>query len=51
MGEPVIVLCPCCASTIDTLASDEVQHFECGLCRQQWSMVVDGERHNRYSLT
>ena len=47
----VILLCPCCASTIDATAGPEPQTFDCAHCGQQWSMVVDADRHAAHSLT
>ncbi len=47
---PVIVLCPCCASTLDAYASVDPQDFECVSCGQTWTMVVDYDRVTTYSL-
>lgn len=47
----VILLCPCCASTIDAEASPEPQTFECVSCGQNWVMVVDYDRHTAHALT
>lgn len=49
--EPVILLCPCCASTVDAQALPQPQNFECISCGQTWVMVVDPARQAAYSLT
>ena len=51
MSEPVILVCPCCASTIETSAGPEEQELECATCRQRWSMVVEADRLATFSLT
>lgn len=51
MPEPVILICPCCASTVDAETGGQPQQFECVACGQQWSMVVDGDRLATHSLT
>ncbi len=47
----VILICPCCASTVDAEARPEEQSFECAACGQTWRMVVDADRHATHSLT
>jgi len=49
--EPVILLCPCCASTLDADAGPDEQIFECISCGQNWSMVVSADRQTQHSLT
>ncbi len=51
MNEPVIILCPCCASTVDAYAGDDPQDFDCVQCGQEWSMLVDSDRFSIYSLS
>lgn len=51
MAEPVILVCPCCASTVDAQAGEDLQHFTCIYCGQPWSMVVDADRQAAHSLT
>lgn len=51
MCAQVILLCPCCASTIDAQPGPDIQHFECLSCGQSWSMVVDADRQAAHSLT
>lgn len=51
MAEPVILVCPCCASTVDAQTGDHLQHFECAACGQDWLMVVDADRQAAHSLT
>lgn len=51
MSVPVILVCPCCASTVDAHATTEIQQFECVSCGQTWSMVVDADRQAAHSLT
>ncbi len=51
MREPVILVCPVCASTLDAEADEGSQDFECVSCGQTWSMVVDAARHAIHSLT
>lgn len=50
MSELVILLCPCCASTIDAQPAEDPQNFECVSCGQQWSMVVDQDRQAAHAL-
>lgn len=47
----VILICPCCASTVDAEVAPHHQSFECVTCGQQWQMVVDEQRHAEYALT
>lgn len=47
----VILVCPCCASTVDAQARDEMQEFDCLSCGQQWQMIVDADRHAEHALT
>jgi transposase len=49
--QPVIVLCPCCASAIDALAGPHTQTFTCVSCGQTWQMVVDADRYAAHSLS
>ncbi len=49
--ETVILLCPCCASTVDAVAGPSEQHLYCGCCGQTWVMVVDAVRQADHSLT
>lgn len=51
MNDPVILVCPCCASTVDADPGDAEQQFECLACGQNWSMTVDAERCAEYALT
>lgn len=51
MAQPVIVLCPCCASAQDAEAAEQTQTFECISCGQTWSMQVDAERQAEHSLS
>lgn len=51
MSQQVILVCPCCASTVDAEASPDIQQFECLSCGQTWSMVVDAGRQAAHSLT
>lgn len=51
MSDPVILICPCCASTVDAEDGPALQTFECVSCGQKWSMVVDRDRHAAHSLT
>jgi transcription elongation factor Elf1 len=51
MSVTVILVCPCCASAVDAHAADTPQQFTCLTCGQTWSMVVDAERQDTYSLT
>jgi len=46
--DPVIILCPCCGSVTDTL-SDVTEH-NCPHCGQQWTMVIDADRLQRFAL-
>lgn len=45
---PVILICPCCATALDTYAS--ATEFECAHCGQIWSMEVDLERQQASSI-
>jgi hypothetical protein len=47
----VILICPCCASTVYAEAKPEEQTFECSTCGQTWRMVVDADRQVTYSLS
>ncbi len=49
--EPVILLCPCCASTVDAEDGPNPQRFECVSCGQTWTMVVDRDRQAAHSLS
>lgn len=51
MPEAVILVCPCCASTVEAHARDELQEFDCTGCGQQWLMVVDADRQAEHALT
>ena len=51
MTEHVIVLCPCCASTLDAKTITEPQTFTCVCCGQTWTMTVDADRHAEHALT
>lgn len=51
MSEPVILVCPCCASAVDAAAAPEAQQLECISCGQVWHMVVDADRAAQHSLT
>jgi hypothetical protein len=51
MSEAVILLCPCCASTVDAHTDPEPQQLECATCGQTWTMIVDRERQAAHSLT
>ena len=51
MTQPVILVCPCCASTVDAWAQSEPQEFTCLHCGQKWLMVVDTERQARFALS
>ncbi len=46
----VIVLCPCCASSLDARPQEEPQQFDCVGCGQTWTMTVDADRHQRHAL-
>lgn len=46
----VILVCPCCASTVDADSDPDPQNFTCTCCGQTWSMVVDADRQASYSL-
>ncbi len=48
--DPVILLCPCCASTVDAHPGPQPQYLHCGTCGQAWQMVVDAERQAAHSL-
>lgn len=50
-GEPVILVCPCCASAVDATTADTAQELECLSCEQQWLMVVDAHRQAAHALT
>lgn len=52
MPDPVnvILVCPCCSSPVDAEGGPHSQDFVCHICGQQWSMVVDANRVNIYSL-
>ncbi len=50
-GEPVILVCPVCASAVETVSLKEAQMLECLHCGQRWIMVVDVRRVAEYSLT
>ncbi len=45
----VILVCPCCASTVDA-ADDGTEAFRCDACGQQWAMRLDVDRLRQYSL-
>lgn len=47
----VVLICPCCASTVDAEPREELQEFTCGICNQTWSMVVDADRYASHSLS
>jgi hypothetical protein len=47
----VILVCPCCASTVTAQPGPAEQHLHCTVCGQQWRMVVDADRHAEYSLS
>lgn len=47
----VILICPCCASTVDADVRVEEQTFECLSCGQIWRMVVDVDRQATHSLS
>ncbi len=47
----VILVCPCCASTVDAVADSRVQQLMCTDCGQGWHMVVDADRVAEYALT
>ncbi len=49
-AEPVILICPCCASTVDAHAGPHPQPFDCTVCGQTWTMVVDRDRQAAHSL-
>lgn len=51
MTEHVIVLCPCCASTLDAKVTTDQQDFTCVCCGQTWTMTVDAERLAAHALT
>lgn len=51
MNEHVILLCPCCASTVDAQVTAEPQTFECVSCGQTWTMVIDRDRQAAHSLS
>ncbi len=51
MTDTAILVCPCCASTVDAEAGPDPQDFECVSCGQTWRMVVDAGRQALYSLT
>jgi predicted RNA-binding Zn-ribbon protein involved in translation (DUF1610 family) len=49
-GEPPeqdILFCPVCSSTIDAAARDT--RHECSQCGQEFTMVIDPDRQDRYS--
>lgn len=46
-----ILICPCCASTVDAEAKPEPQTFQCVTCGQMWTMVVDADRQATHSLS
>lgn len=50
MSDPVILICPCCASAVDAHADPQPQTFTCVSCGQTWSMVVDADRLAAHSL-
>lgn len=50
MTEPVILICPCCASSLDAHSSPDLQTFTCVSCGQTWTMVVDADRIAQHSL-
>ncbi len=50
MSAPVILICPCCASTVDAVAGPDPQTFTCVSCGQSWSMVVDRDRLAAHAL-
>jgi uncharacterized protein YbaR (Trm112 family) len=50
VSEPVILVCPVCASPMDAHAGPQPQTFTCATCGQHWSMVVDARRHAEYAL-
>lgn len=47
----VILVCPCCASTVDAEPEpDQAQRFECLQCGQVWIMTVNINRFTKHSL-
>ncbi len=46
-----ILVCPCCASPVDAQPHSRPQNFECEVCEQKWTMVVDHKRTSEHSLT
>lgn len=44
----VILVCPCCASTVD--ADETQERFTCTVCGQTWAMVPDVARLRAHSL-
>ncbi len=50
MTDSVIIVCPCCASSIDAYPTDDLQEFECVSCGQTWTMLVDYDRISTFSL-
>lgn len=49
--DTVILVCPCCASTVDARTGVHEQTLQCVTCHQQWQMVVDADRVAEYALT
>ncbi len=47
---PVILICPCCASTVDAEPGPDPQTFTCICCGQTWTMTVDADRQAAHSL-
>jgi hypothetical protein len=45
----VILVCPCCASTVDA-KDDGTESFTCTVCAQQWVMTLDVDRLHQFSL-
>jgi hypothetical protein len=44
----VIVICPCCAGTVD--AEPSTTAFSCEACGQHWTMTIDPDRFARSSF-
>jgi uncharacterized protein YbaR (Trm112 family) len=48
---PVILVCPCCASTVDAESGPDQQELICDVCGQTWSMVINADRLEKHALT
>jgi hypothetical protein len=50
-AEPMVLVCPCCASAVDATASPDIETFLCATCGQVWEMIPDPARQQTYSLS